>query len=159
MKILEAILNGLDERKNGETTIFYNCQLANEDETRGRKRALSPMVPLVQLRSKSHVKNLVYLNFRGDINIILTWIIMHFALCFPSEKEYAQFKRETFPNVKCIIDCWIQKSSTFLIGITQIDIFLLQKPHCSKSLLGLHQVEDLNSFLQFFRAIFQTKTL
>ena len=79
MKILEAILNGLDERKNGETTIFYNCQLANEDETRGRKRALSPMIPLVQLRSKSHVKNLVYLNFRGDINIILTWIIMHFA--------------------------------------------------------------------------------
>ena len=35
IKILEAILNLLDPGKNGKNMVFYNSQLANEDETRG----------------------------------------------------------------------------------------------------------------------------
>ena len=45
--------------------ILYNSQLANEDETRGRKPALSTMVSfiltLVRLRSNFDVKHLMYL--------------------------------------------------------------------------------------------------
>ena len=38
VKILETIFNFLDAGKHGENMIFYNSQLANEDETRGRKQ-------------------------------------------------------------------------------------------------------------------------
>ena len=34
----------LDQGKNGENMVLYNNHLANEDETRGHKRALSPMI-------------------------------------------------------------------------------------------------------------------
>ena len=93
VKILEAILNFLDSGKNGENMVLYNSQLANEDETRGRKRALSPMISfiltLVQLRRNFDVKHLMYLfktSGRTVINTILTWInYMYIKL------GYAQF--------------------------------------------------------------------
>ena len=65
VKILEDILNFLDSGKNGENMVLYNSQLANEDETRGRTRALSPMISfiltLVCLRRNFDVKHLMYL--------------------------------------------------------------------------------------------------
>ena len=64
VKISEAILNFLDPQKNVENMILYNSQQANEDETRERKRALSPMISfiltLVRLRRNFDVKHLMY---------------------------------------------------------------------------------------------------
>ena len=81
VKILEAILNFLDPGKNGENMVLYNSQLTNEDETRGRKRTLSPMISfiltLVRLRRNFDVKHLMYLFKTSEgtaINTILTWI-------------------------------------------------------------------------------------
>ena len=78
-KILKAILNFLDPEKNGENMVLYNSQLANEDETRGRKRALSAIISfilnLVQLRRNFDVKHLMYLFKTSEgtvINTILT---------------------------------------------------------------------------------------
>ena len=39
VEILEVILNFLDAGKHGENIIFYNSQLANEEETGGHKQA------------------------------------------------------------------------------------------------------------------------
>ena len=54
VKILEAILNFLDPGKKGENMVLCSSQLANEDERRGCKRALSTMIffilTLVRLR-------------------------------------------------------------------------------------------------------------
>ena len=76
-----CILNFLDPGKNGENIILYNSHLANEEGTKGRKRALSPMISfiltIVQLRRNFDVKNLTYLFKISEgtvINTILTWI-------------------------------------------------------------------------------------
>ena len=81
VKILKAILNFLDPWKNDESMVLCNSQLANEDETRGRQRALSPMISfilaLVRLRRNFDAKHLMYLfkTLEGTaINTILTWI-------------------------------------------------------------------------------------
>ena len=62
VKISVAILSFLDPQKNVENMILYNSQQANEDETRERKRALSPMISfiltLVRLRRNFDVKHL-----------------------------------------------------------------------------------------------------
>ena len=122
VKILEAILNFLDPGKNGENMVLYNSQLANEDETRERKRALSPMISfiltLVRLRRNFDIKHLMYLfktSENGDsdkyhfnldqLHVHNAWIIMHLAKCFPNEKEYAQFNEGKISKFKCIIDC------------------------------------------------------
>ena len=47
VNILEAILSFLDPGKNGGNMVLYNSQLADEDETRERKRAFSPMISLI----------------------------------------------------------------------------------------------------------------
>ena len=129
--------------------VLYNSQLANEDETRGRKRALSAMISfilnLVQLRRNFDVKHLMYLFKTSEgtvINTILTWInymyisLGHyaFALCFPSEKKYVQLHEGKIS--KCQMHyrmCWIQSSSTFISAITQVDVIWLQKPNYRKS--------------------------
>ena len=104
-----------------KTWYFYNSQLANEDETRGRNRAFSPMISfiltLVCLRMNFDVKRLMYLFKTSEktvINIILTWINCMYiklgSLCiWPNA---SQMKRnmpnsmtQEFSNVKCIIDC------------------------------------------------------
>ena len=101
--------------------ILYNSQLANEDETRGRKRALSPMISfiliLVRLRRNSDVKHLMYLFKTSEgivINTILTWInYMYIKLrslyIWPNasqvKRNMPNSMEENFPNVKCIIDC------------------------------------------------------
>ena len=121
VKILEAILNFLDPGKNGKNMILYNSQLVNEDETRGHKRALSPMIffilTLVRLGRIFDVKHLMYL-FRTSegtaINTILTWINYIFkklgSLCIwrnasQGKRNMPNSMKEKFPNVKCIIDC------------------------------------------------------
>ena len=121
VKILEAILNFLDPGKNGENMVLYNSQLANEDETRGRKRALSPMISfiltLARLRRNFGVKHLMYLFKTSEgtvINTILTWINYMYiklgSLCiWPNasqvKRNMPNSMKEKFPNVKCIIDC------------------------------------------------------
>ena len=120
VKILEATLNFLDPRKNGKNMLLYNSQLANEDETRGRKRALSPMISfiltLVRLRRNFNVKHLMFLFKTSEgtvINIILTWInymVNLGSLCiWPNASQVKNnmpnSMKEKFPNVKCIIDC------------------------------------------------------
>ena len=81
VKILEANLNFLDPEKNGENMVLYNSKLTDEDETRRRKRTLSPMISfiltLVHLRRNFDVKHLMYLFKTSEgtvINTILTWI-------------------------------------------------------------------------------------
>ena len=63
VKILEVIFNFLDPGKNGRNMVLYNSHLANEDETRGHKRALNPMISflltIVQLRRNFNVKHLM----------------------------------------------------------------------------------------------------
>ena len=61
--------------------ILYNCQLANEDETREHKQALSPMISfiltLVRLTRYFNVKHLMYFlkTLEGtEMSIILTCI-------------------------------------------------------------------------------------
>ena len=47
VKILKAIFSFLDPSKNGKNMILCNSQLANEDDTRRRKRALSLMISFI----------------------------------------------------------------------------------------------------------------
>ena len=120
VKISEAILNFLDPQKNVENMILYNSQQANEDETRGHKRALSPMISiiltLVRLRRNFDVKHLMYLfkTSEGTVTNILIWINYMYiklgSLCiWPNasqvKKNMPNSVKTKFPNVKCIIDC------------------------------------------------------
>ena len=47
VKILEAVPNFLDPRKNSEIMVLCNSQLANEYETSGRKRAFRSMISFI----------------------------------------------------------------------------------------------------------------
>ena len=98
----------------------YYSQLANEDETTGRKRALSLMISfiltLVRLRRNFDVNHLMHLFKTSEgtvINTILTWInymyIKNDSLCIRSnasqvKRNIPNSKKEKFSNVKCIID-------------------------------------------------------
>ena len=109
-----------DPGKNGENMVLYNSQLANEYETRGRKRALSPMIffilTLVELRKDFDVKHLMHLFKTSEgkmINTILTWINYMYiklgSLCIwpnlsQTKRNMQNSIKEKFPNVKCIID-------------------------------------------------------
>ena len=120
VEILETILNFLDPGKNDKNVILYYSQLANEDETTGRKRALILMISfiltLVRLRRNFDVKHLMHLFKTSEgtvINTILTWInymyIKNDSLCIRSnasqvKRNMPNSKKEKFPNVKCIID-------------------------------------------------------
>ena len=121
VKIFEAILIFLDPGKNGKNMVLYNSQLANEDETRGRKQTLSRMISfiltLVRLRRNFDVKHFMHLFKTSEgtvINTILTWINYMFiklgSLCmwsnaFQVKTNMLNLMKETFPNVKCNIDC------------------------------------------------------
>ena len=52
-------------REKWQKMVLYNIQLANEDETMGRKWSLSPMISfilnLAQLRRNFDIKHLMYL--------------------------------------------------------------------------------------------------
>ena len=140
VKILEAILNFLDPGKNGENILLYNSQLANEDETRRCKRTLSAMISfiitLARLRRNFDVKHLMNLFKTSEgtvINTILTWINYMYiklgSLCiWPNasqvKRDMPNPMKEKFPDVKFIIDCVeFKMAGTFIIGITQIDVF------------------------------------
>ena len=134
VKLLEAVLNFLDPEKNGENMVLYNSQLANEDETRGRKRALSPMISfiltLVQLRRNFDVKHLMYLFKTSEgtntINTIITWINCMYiklgSLCiWPNasqvKRNMPNSMKEKLANVKCIIAKSHTTTVKALVGI------------------------------------------
>ena len=58
--------------KNDEKMVLYNSQMANEDETRGRTRALSPEGTLKLYFNVKHLMHLFKTSERTVINIILT---------------------------------------------------------------------------------------
>ena len=161
----------LDPGENGENMVLYNSQLANEDETRGCKRALSPMtsiiLTLVWLRRSFDVKYLMHLFKTSEgtvINTILTWInhmyIKLESLCiWPNashvKKHMPNSMKEECPNVKCIIDFVEFTIAVPSSLVLQKFIYSNYKSYTTvKHLLGLHQVEDLQSFLQFSRPYF-----
>ena len=190
VKILKVILKCLDPGKNGENMLLSNSQLANEGETKGRKRALSPIISfiltLVQLRRNFNVKQLMYLFKTSEetvLNTILTWInYMYIKLgslsIWPNasqvKRNMLSLIKDKFPNVKYVIDCIEFKLPIvkYIIDCIEFKLQYLYHWHYTnwfilttkitlqqKHLLGLHQVEDFHSFLQFFQAVFQTKTL
>ena len=119
--ILDSLFEYLNPGENGENILLYNSQSANENETRGRKRMLTPLhsfiLTLVRLRRNFDVGHLSYL-FKvseGTVsNTISTWINFLYVKLgsipiWPSAQAVKQnmttSMREKFPHVKCIIDC------------------------------------------------------
>ena len=119
--VFDALFSYLNPGENGENILLYNSQSANENETRGRKRMLTPLhsfiLTLVRLRRNFDVGHLSYL-FKvseGTVsNTISTWINFLYVKLgamsiWPSAQSVKQnmtaSMREKFPHVKCIIDC------------------------------------------------------
>ena len=133
--------------------ILYN-QLANEDETRGRKRAFSLMISftltLVRFRRNFGVKRLVYLFKTSEgkvINTILTQIsymyIMLGSLCIWSyasqvKRNISNSMKGKFPNVKGIINCVVFKIAVSSSLVLQKLMYSDYKIHTRvKSLVGI----------------------
>ena len=84
--VFDSLLEYLNPGKNDENILLYNSQSANENETRGRKRTLTPLysfiLTLVRLRRNFDVGHLPYL-FKvseGTVsNTISTWINFLYA--------------------------------------------------------------------------------
>ena len=58
--VFHTVFNYLNPGENGENVLLYNSQSANENETRGRKRMLTPLhsfiLTLVRLRRNFDVR-------------------------------------------------------------------------------------------------------
>ena len=119
--VFDALFQYLNPGEDGENMLLYNSQSAKENETRGRKRVLSPLqsfiLTMCRLRRNYDVVHLAFLfkvSAAKVTNSVTTWInFMYVKLgsipIWPTmesvKRNMTKEMKEKFPNVKCIIDC------------------------------------------------------